>query len=141
MKRLAFAVLFAACASAPQAYVTDKEPQLGTVFPIQQASSEYWLVDAGQMSPAYRVTFERVQYIVAVDPMRRVRYVETTDPQFRTREGLSVGASDAEVFAAGGSRAIDDPGWGRYSRLQSGWNARYGAGADAQTVISFFKRQ
>ena len=34
--------------------------------------------------------------------MRRIRYIETTDPNFRTREGLRVGATLGEVLAAGG---------------------------------------
>lgn len=134
-------LLLASCASAPPAYVFDKEPQLGTTFPISRPSSEFWVTAAGQLRPSYAASFGGVRYVIAVDDTRRIRYIETRDPEFRTREGLHIGVTEADVLAAGGGAAIDEPGFGRYSRLQSGWSAYYGMSAEEDRVISFFKRQ
>jgi hypothetical protein len=137
------ALLFAACAAtAPRAtLVFDKEPQLGAIVPLRNAPSQLWLTAPSQMSPSYVVSFNGIRYVIALDALDRIRYIETTDDAFRTRDGLRVGASEADVLAAAGQAAVEEPGFGRYSHLQSGWNAHYGVGDDAQTVISFFKRQ
>jgi len=142
VKRIAIVCLFlAACASSPSpSLVFNKEPHLGATVPLRDAPSRLWLTGPSQMSESYLVSFDNVRYIIAVDPLQRIRFIETTDESFRTRDGLRVGATSTDVMAASGSAPIDEAGFGRYSRLQSGWNAHYGTGADEQTVISFFKR-
>jgi len=143
VKRIAsLCLLFAACAAAPKPYVVfNKEPQLGAIVPLRNAPTQYWLTGAGQMSPSVSVAFDNVQYVIALDSLQRIRYIETTDESFRTRDGLRIGNTATDVMTAGGSAPIDEAGFGRYSRLQSGWNAHYGTGADEQMVISFFKRE
>jgi len=131
-----------ACVSSPQpSMVFNKEPQLGATVPLRDAPSRLWLTGPSQMSDSYLVSFDKVRYIIAVDPLQRIRYIETTDESFRTRDGLRIGNTATEVMTAGGSAPINEAGFGRYSHLQSGWNAHYGTGADEQTVISFFKRE
>jgi len=143
VKRIAsLCLLFAACAAAPKPYVVfNKEPQLGAIVPLRNAPTQYWLTGSGQMSPSVSVAFDNVQYVIALDSLQRIRYIETTDESFRTRDGLRIGATEGDVLAAGGAAAIEEPGFGRYAALQSGWFAHYGVADDAKTVISFFKRQ
>jgi len=140
MKGLAALLLLTACASSPATYVFDKEPQLGTVFPIDAPPTEYWMIASAQLSPAYSARFHDIDYVITVDGQRHINYIQTTDRHFVTREGLRVGNVEAEVIEAGGSRPVSEPGWARYARLQSGWCAMYGSDDDAKTVIAFFKR-
>lgn len=139
-------VLLAACASADRAYILSFEPTLGAMLPINDTPSSGFVVGGVRQSwPAYRVTFHGVEYLAGVDAAHRIRYIETTDAHFRTREGLRVGATLAEVLAVGGREPLYEEGWGRYSLLQSGWLAFFAAPSandidGPPRVLSYFRR-
>lgn len=148
MKRLLIAiVVLAACASADSVTQLSAEPTLGALLPPAAATSPAFVIGGAQQSwTAYRVAFHGVEYVAGADPARRIRYIETNDDNFRTREGLRVGATLGDVLAAGGREPVYEAGWGRWSLLQSGWCAFFAAPsaadpAGAPRVLSYFRRE
>lgn len=147
MKRLLIALtLFTACTTSDTAYRLSAEPTLGALLPAADATAPGFVVGgAEQTFPACRVVFHDVEYVAGVDAMRRIRFIETTDANFRTREGLRVGATLEDVLAAGGRPPVYEAGWGRWSLLQSGWCAFFAAPSASDAlgpplVLSYFRR-
>src|ERR1051326_6879410 len=93
--------LLAACATNSPTYTLPAEPTLGALLPASDAGAGFVVGGAQQSWAAYRVAFHGVEYVAGVDALHRIRYIETNDESFRTREGLRVGATLAEVIAAG----------------------------------------
>jgi hypothetical protein len=149
VKRLLLALtLFSACTAANTAYRLSAEPTLGAVLAAADAPSSSFVVGgAAQTFPAYRVVFRDVEYVAGVDAMHRIRFIETTDANFRTREGLRIGATLDDVLAAGGRPPVYEAGWGRWSLLQSGWCAFFAAPSASDPiggppqVLSYFRRE
>lgn len=148
MKRFSIALaLLAGCAATTGGGVQlAAEPTLGAALPMQEASSAVVVGGAQQSWSAYRVVFRDVEYVAGVDAARRIRFIETTDANFRTREGLRVGATLQDVLAAGGRMPVYEAGWGRWSLLQSGWCAFFAAPSATDhlggppLVLSYFRR-
>jgi hypothetical protein len=147
VKRIVIALaLFAACTTTGRTYLLSAEPTLGALLPVPDAQPSGFVVGGAQQSwPAYRVVFHDVEYTAGVDPSRRIRFIETTASNFRTREGLRVGATLGDVLAAGGRAPVYEAGWGRWSLLQSGWCAFFAAPSATDAlgsprVLSYFRR-
>ena len=144
MKRIVLALaLLAACTTTDRTYELSAEPTLGALLPPSVSSASVVVGGAQQSWPAYRVAFHGVEYVAGVDLARRIRYIETNDANFRTREGLRVGATLPDVLAAGGREPVHEAGWGRWSLLQSGWCAFFDTTdpiGGAPRVLSYFRR-
>lgn len=147
MKRIVIALaLFAACTTTDRTYQLSAEPTLGALLPVPDAQPSGFVIGGAQQSwSACRVVFHDVEYTAGVDPSRRIHFIETTAANFRTREGLRVGATLGDVLAAGGRDPVYEAGWGRWSLLQSGWCAFFAAPSAADAlgaprVLSYFRR-
>ena len=138
--------LLTACTTASDPGVRlSAEPTLGAALQAGEPSAGFVVGGAQQSWPAYRVVFRDVEYVAGVDAARRIRFIETNDANFRTREGLRVGATIGDVLAAGGRAPVYEAGWGRWSLLQSGWCAFFAAPSAADNlgppqVLSYFRR-
>lgn len=141
---LALLLALAACASGGRTYVLPAEPTIGAALPVAAGDSFDYPTHGAQLQPAWEVAFERIHYIVTVDRDRKINYIETNDRKFKTREGLTVGNTLDDVLAAGGAPPVEEPGWGHYSVLQSGWSAILlqdtNSPSDPLRVVSFFRR-
>ncbi len=84
------------------------------------------LVSPANLQPAYKVRFQGVVYLVALQGGGEVVHVHTDDPRFQSPEGLRVGDSLQRVRELGGGKPVARPFWGDYvSALPSGWYAAF----------------
>ena len=87
-------------------YVTRPEPKFDTQL----------LVNSAQYYPSREVKLDGVTYQHAFRDSVLLHRT-TNDPNFRSPEGLAVGDSLPK------GECVNEPGWGTYVRLPSGWNA------------------
>ena len=132
-------LLLASCAS--------ESVSIGGPMPCNPDPSSAVLVAAGRNLPGCLTSVDGVFMAVASEDGGRVAYLATTSQSFQTREEIRIGSSLAEVRAHGGGAVVAEPGWGYYSKLPSGWCARFAGtpGVSAMpvatsTVVELFRR-
>lgn len=101
------------------------------------------LTSSAQFDEARIVVIDSVIYEVVFKKSGVIKFVSTGDEKFRSSEGLSIGSSYIEVrkiFGINKVAIINIPGWGKYIKLQSGWNAVFDfkAPVDEKSKIQFF---
>jgi hypothetical protein len=99
--------------------------ELGVAIPCEADPTQLFLIAASQMSPGCEAVIDESRFYFAANQGGTVAFISTRDPRFFTPEGVSVGSTLKEVLGAGGNEVIAEPGWGFYSRLPSGWAARF----------------
>lgn len=99
--------------------------RLGGPMPCDADPSSAVPISAIRSLPACLTTVSGMFFAVASSDGQRVAYIATSAPAFKTREGVRIGMSLREVRSHGGSAVVAEPGWGYYSKLRSGWNARF----------------
>jgi hypothetical protein len=105
---------------------------------------------SAQFDPEYVLVVQGIEFSVGVRPEdHRVVYIATTSTDFKTAEGLSMTSrlGDARAFAI--DILHNEPGWGYFLPLKSGWSAAFFIGdsgtdsapTDDSRVSWFFKRR
>jgi len=82
------------------------------------------MVSSGQTWPSYEANIDGIKFTVGVDKIASLRFISTSDPSFSPPEGLHVGdpAAAAQKAVPAGPM-MEEPGWGSYIELPSGWYA------------------
>ena len=143
MKRFAILSLFLILGCAPR----ESLPEVGDAFSVPPGA-DHLMIGSSQLSPYRKVRVGGIAYDVAVNREGKVAYVGTDDPKFTTPEGLPVGATLADVLAAGAAQPRSEPGWAYHTELPSGWSAGFVVGPEmtggplqpSSKVVWFFKR-
>ncbi len=100
-------------------------PRLHEQMPPVQSDS-LWAVGSAQTAHGCTILRGSVAFQVGTIDGKTIAFVSTRDRHFSTPDGIRIGDTHWNVLRAGGSPVIEEPSWGYYSRLPSGWNAQYG---------------
>lgn len=96
---------------------------------LQNLSSEYIIINSGQIEKLYSITLDSIKYRFAVDTLNwQIKYIDTKDPQFYTDENLSLNSTYEYVSKFSTEKVAKNPGWGYYFKLPSGWKAVFFVG-------------
>jgi hypothetical protein len=117
-------------------------------MPCRAESGSSVATAAGRITPACLAMDGSLFFVVASADGRRVSYAATTNQAFRTPDRIRVGDTLARVQARGGSPVVAEQGWAYFSRLRSGWCARFAgvpgrdpAPEESAPVVELFIRQ
>jgi hypothetical protein len=97
-------------------------PQIGSHFQPAVRPVQGVMTSSASLDPAYAVTLNSIDFVVAVSQDDIVRYIATVDRRFSTPDGIHVGSSLTSVLAAGAAAPLPEPGWGFHTALRSGWS-------------------
>jgi hypothetical protein len=100
-------------------------PQIGSHFQPAARPVRFEMTSGASLDPAYEVTFNGIDFVVAISRDDVVRYISTVDRRFSTPDGIHVGSSLSSVLAAGGAAPLPEPGWGFHTALRSGWSVGF----------------
>ncbi|WLT32737.1 hypothetical protein [Geothrix sp. PMB-07] len=143
-------LLFAACSLAWSQAVA--LPKIGEKFDVAMRDGYLTVYGRHPPFPYVNRSYAAIKFQLAVDQDERLIYISTQDPEFKTPEQLRVGATSDEVFAAGGSAIVSEPGFPPHSLLPSGWCAQFPERPincigfslpeppKASLIVGFFKR-
>ncbi len=101
-------------------------PRVGDTLDCHPSHDMMFAISASQFVKGCRVTRSGVNFLEGSIDGKTVDFVSTQDSTFTTSEGVHVGSSFREVVLAGGTQIQEEPSWAYFSRLPSGWSARYG---------------
>jgi hypothetical protein len=100
-------------------------PQIGSHFQPAGRPVHFEMTSSASLEPAYAVTLNGVDFVVAVSRDDVVRYIATVDRRFSTPDGIHVGSSLCSVLAAGAASPLSEPGWGFHTLLPSRWSVGF----------------
>jgi len=100
-------------------------PQIGSHFQPAARPVHFEMTSSASFDPAYAVTLNSIDFVVAVSQDDVVRYIATADRRFSTPDGIHVGSSLSSVLAAGATAPLPEPGWGFHTALLSGWSVGF----------------
>lgn len=101
-------------------------PQLGDNVRCVLSDTSRFAISRSQFAKGCYTSISAVRFFIGTIDEKVIDFVSTQDLSFRTPEGIHVGCSLRDVLAVGGTDAIEEPSWARFSRLPSGWCARLG---------------
>ena len=78
------------------------------------------LVSSGQMSPYTTIKIHGCEFDLVTRDDDTI-YLATNDRKFQTIEGYKVGTKFSELPKDAQAELIEEPGWGYYFKLPSGW--------------------
>jgi hypothetical protein len=112
---------------------------------INNDSTVYLLTSPAQFEKGYEITFDSINYRVAITDKRKIKFIETTDLKFKTEEGTFVGMPYSSISKEKiKSKIYDLKGWGKALKLSSGWYAVFDfkqSLTDSSPIQFFYKKQ
>ena len=96
------------------------------------------LIFPSQMQRCFIVKVVNVKYNITITKDSIINYISTSDNHFKTNEGIDVGSSLSRFK---NKKNITWKGWGKFIKLNSGWNAVFNDGVlnNNSKVLFFLK--
>jgi len=128
--------------------ISTNAPRVGGRMPCVADAASSVMTAAGRQEAGCLAMVDGTFFAVASSDRSHVSYVGTTSARFRTPEGIGIGATLKSVRAKRGAAVTAERGWAYFSRLPSGWCARFPGvpgqdpppGEDAPVVEIFIRR-
>src|SRR5215470_8157465 len=122
MKRLlVFIIISTLFAFSCKEYPTKKEAKVSQLPMLPDTLA---FVSAGSLLPSKTVFIDHIDFTL-VKQNQDTLYLMTHDPGFSTPEGYKVGTKLKELRKDLQKNLQQEPGWGYYTKLKSGWNLAF----------------
>jgi len=102
------------------------------------------LTKSAQFEDALIVKIDSVYFECVLDGKERIKFISTSDEAFKTSESLKVNDRFSTLKRMSNlNEFIVMPGWGKYVKLESGWNAVFDFRKKIKNkskIVFFFQR-
>ena len=136
---LACTLLGAQIAKPQVIHTSSPIPKIGDPIPCHPVDSIVYPIASAQLSGGCEAIYGSITFFLATTDGSTISYISTGDSLFSTPDGVKVGVSYKRVRLLGGSRIIEETGWAYYSRLPSGWCAKYSGFPGGATTDSTYE--